>query len=56
MQVSFVTSGMELESQGEDKALLISATGDRVIIVMGASSVVKQRVSGTLNKYISCIA
>ncbi|RBP65321.1 type I restriction and modification enzyme subunit R-like protein [Alkalibaculum bacchi] len=31
-------------------------TGERVIIVMGAVCVVKSRVSGTLNKYISCIA
>ena len=31
-------------------------TGERVIIVMGAVCVIKSRVSGTLNKYISCIA
>ncbi len=31
-------------------------TGERVIIVMGAVCVIKPRVSGTLNKYISCIA
>lgn len=31
-------------------------TGERVIIVMGAIYVIKSRVSGTLNKYISCIA
>ena len=30
--------------------------GERVIIVMGAIYVIKSRVSGTLNKYISCIA
>lgn|SRR5699024_4992392 len=32
------------------------ATGERVIIVMGAVNVMKPRVSGTLNKYILCIA
>ena len=32
------------------------ATGERVIIVMGAVCAIKSRVSGTLNKYISCIA
>ena len=31
-------------------------TGERVIIVMGAVCVIKSRVSGTLTKYISCIA
>ena len=32
------------------------AMGERVIIVMGAVCAIKSRVSGTLNKYISCIA
>ena len=32
------------------------ATGERVIIVMGAVCVIKSRVPGTLDKYISCIA
>lgn len=31
-------------------------TGECVIIVMGAVFIIKSRVSGTLNKYISCIA
>jgi len=31
-------------------------TGERVIIVMGAVCVIKSRVPGTLDKYISCIA
>ncbi len=35
---------------------LMSSPGERVIIVMGAVCVIKSRVSGTLNKYISCIA
>ena len=35
---------------------LQAPTGERVIIVMGAIYVIKSRVSGTLNKYISCIA
>ena len=41
---------------GESIALLYHATGERVIIVMGAIYAIKPRVSGTLNKYISCIA
>ncbi|SHD78329.1 hypothetical protein [Schnuerera ultunensis] len=35
---------------------LCMPTGERVIIVMGAVNVMKPRVSGTLNKYILCIA
>ncbi|MCK9443487.1 MAG: hypothetical protein M0Q14_02995 [Tissierellaceae bacterium] len=31
-------------------------TGERVIIVIGAVCVIKSMVSGTLNKYILCIA
>lgn len=37
-------------------AIVILPTGERVIIVMGAVCVIKSRVSGTLDKYISCIA
>jgi len=44
------------EQPKQDKAMIISATGERVIIVMGAVCVIKSRVSGALNKYISCIA
>ena len=36
--------------------IISGATGERVIIVMGAVNVMKPRVSGTLNKYILCIA
>ncbi len=43
-------------AKGRDRLILVSATGERVIIVMGAVCVIKSRVSGTLNKYISCIA
>lgn len=38
------------------QGILDMATGERVIIVMGAVNVMKPRVSGTLNKYILCIA
>lgn len=31
-------------------------TGERVIIVIGAINALISRISGTLNKYISCIA
>src|SRR5699024_9384591 len=37
-------------------ATVVMPTGERVIIVMGAVNVMKPRVSGTLNKYILCIA
>jgi hypothetical protein len=37
-------------------ALLYHATGERVIIVMGAKCVIRSRVSGTLVKYNSCTA
>jgi hypothetical protein len=37
-------------------ATIVLPTGERVIIVMGAVNVMKPRVSGTLNKYILCIA
>ena len=46
----------EMRKAGESIALLYHATGERVIIVMGAVNVMKPRVSGTLNKYILCIA
>lgn len=46
----------EREVRGNYKNLVVAATGERVIIVMGAIYVIKSRVSGTLNKYISCIA
>ena len=42
--------------KGNNKTLLVLPTGERVIIVMGAVNVMKPRVSGTLNKYILCIA
>ena len=44
-----------LRKQKKDKALLISATGERVIIVMGALNALESKVSGTLNRYISRI-
>lgn len=46
----------EREVYGSYKNLVVAATGERVIIVMGAVNVMKPRVSGTLNKYILCIA
>ncbi len=42
--------------QGRLKIFFGYAAGERVIIVMGAVCVMKPRVSGTLYKYISCIA
>ena len=47
---------LEAVTHGEGAMLVCAATGERVIIVMGAVCVIKSRVSGTLNKYISCIA
>ena len=46
----------EREVHNRYKNLIVAATGERVIIVMGAVNVMKPRVSGTLNKYILCIA
>ena len=45
-----------LQAMRRNIALLYHATGERVIIVMGAVCVIKSRVSETLNKYILCIA
>lgn len=42
--------------EGINKGMVVAATGERVIIVMGAKCVIRSRVSGTLNKYNSCIA
>ena len=46
----------QMRENGDSIALLYHATGESVIIVMGAICVIKSRVSGTLNKYIPCIA
>ena len=43
MQVGFITNLKKILAAGEDKALLISATGERVIIVTGRKSPVKSR-------------
>lgn len=42
--------------EGKYNLTIEMETGERVIIVMGAVNVMKPRVSGTLNKYILCIA
>ena len=47
---------LEREEYGSYKNLVVAATGERVIIVMGAVCVIKSRVSGTSDKYVSCIA
>lgn len=39
-----------------NNVIMQAPTGERVIIVMGAICVIKSRVSGTFNKYISCTA
>ena len=47
-----------LDADTEDRQFRVydPTMGERVIIVMGAVNVMKPRVSGTLNKYILCIA
>lgn len=55
-QIEGIKRVYERYTKGHRKALLVMATGERVIIVMGAVNVMKPRVSGTLNKYILCIA
>ncbi|CCQ94739.1 hypothetical protein CULT_200024 [[Clostridium] ultunense Esp] len=51
-------NGLKLSDKLEGKYNLTieMETGERVIIVMGAINAFKSRVSGTLTKYISCIA
>lgn len=44
MQVEFATRLQQIRKEGNDKALLISATGERVIIVTGRKSPVKSRI------------
>ena len=55
-QAESISNPKQMRQAGESIALLYHATGERVIIVMGAVCIIKSRVSGTLNKYISCIA
>ena len=55
-QESALENLQNMRNQKESIALLYHATGERGIIVMGAVCVVKSRFSGTLTKYISCIA
>ena len=47
---------LEREEYNSYRNLVVAATGECVIIVMGAINVFKSRVSGTLIKYNSCIA
>ena len=56
MQENALLGIENLREEENKRGLVVSATGERVIIVMGAVCVMKPRVSGTLNKYISCIA
>ncbi|MEL5900155.1 hypothetical protein AAGC94_19135, partial [Clostridium sporogenes] len=56
MQKKAINNLNRLRALGENKAMVIAATGERVIIVMGAIYVIKSRVSGTLIQYNSCIA
>ncbi len=55
-QIEALYSLKNVRDEGADKGLVYAATGERVIIVMDAVFIIKSRVSGTLNKYISCIA
>ncbi len=45
MQIDFINNLKKIREQGEDKALLISATGERVIIVIPHGSAVNTRAS-----------
>lgn len=55
-QIEAIEKMSLLDKEDMFSTLLVLPTGERVIIVMGAVYVIKSRVSGTLNKYISCIA
>jgi hypothetical protein len=46
----------KLRAEGADKGLVVAATGERVIIVMGAINALVSRVSGTFIQNFSCIA
>ena len=52
--ISALNEIVDIKDINED--LIVAATGERVIIVMGAISVLKSRVSEALTKYNSCIA
>ena len=54
--ISDKVSKIKWEEKKQRGGYIWHTTGERVIIVMGAVCVIKSRVSGTLNKYISCIA
>lgn len=56
MQVKAMENLKRLREHGERKALVIAATGERVIIVIGCINTLISRVSGTFIKNNSCIA
>ncbi|SDL42687.1 hypothetical protein SAMN05216497_1331, partial [Clostridium cochlearium] len=47
---------VEREEYGSNKNLVVAATGERVIIVIGCINTLISRVSGTFIKNNSCIA
>ena len=55
-EVSELLTRIALVGKTEVNKVYDPACGERVIKVMGAVNVMKPRVSGTLNKYILCIA
>lgn len=56
MQVKALSGIEKVREHGENKALFISATGERVILVTGCINTLVPRVSETFIQYISCIA
>ena len=56
MQVEALNSIEDLRRKGQRKGMIISSTGERVIIVMGAINLLVSRFSGTFIKYNSCAA
>jgi phosphoserine phosphatase len=55
MQVEFVSNLQKIIDEEENKALLISATGARVIIVTGCINALVSRVSETFIKNLHLI-
>ena len=55
MQVDFIANMRKLVEEGEGKAMLISATGERVIIVTGCINALRSRVLGTLVNMIHAL-
>lgn len=55
-QINAIKAIEDAMADGKENILISMATGERVIIVMGAINVLKSRVSGTFTEKFLCIA